>query len=106
MTILIIFANTMSLVRVFESVDDAIGDTRLFRLRRTGAGSATPICAEAAFVGIGGGIRDRAAQAMIEQGERDLELEDRRCRDLAGPRRRRGRPVRRRARPHRRATLI
>ena len=56
---------------VYESTDDAIGNTPLFRLGRLGAGIAAPIYAKAEFLNIGGSVKDRAALSMIEQAERD-----------------------------------
>ncbi|WP_328917368.1 MULTISPECIES: pyridoxal-phosphate dependent enzyme [unclassified Streptomyces] len=59
---------------VHESVEDAIGDTPLFRLSRLGAGLATPVYAKVEFLGVGGSVKDRAALSMIEAAEADGSL--------------------------------
>jgi cystathionine beta-synthase len=59
---------------VFESVDDAIGGTPLFRLRGLGHGVTAPVYAKAEFYSVGGSVKDRAALAMIEAAERDGTL--------------------------------
>ncbi|WP_371494112.1 pyridoxal-phosphate dependent enzyme [Kitasatospora sp. NBC_00374] len=56
---------------VYESVDDAIGGTPLFRLTRLGEGIAAPIYAKVEFLGIGGSVKDRAALSMVLAAERD-----------------------------------
>ncbi|MFJ1705975.1 pyridoxal-phosphate dependent enzyme [Kitasatospora sp. NPDC088346] len=56
---------------VYESVDDAIGGTPLFRLARLGEGIAAPVYAKAEFLSIGGSVKDRAALSMVLAAERD-----------------------------------
>jgi cystathionine beta-synthase len=59
-------------MQVYESVTDAIGRTPLFRLNHVD--TPAPIYVKAEFLSIGGSVKDRAAQAMIEQAERDGSL--------------------------------
>ncbi|HEY3753320.1 MAG TPA: pyridoxal-phosphate dependent enzyme [Pseudonocardiaceae bacterium] len=60
------------MMQVYESVTDAIGRTPLFRLNHVD--TPAPIYVKAEFLSIGGSVKDRAAQAMIEQAERDGSL--------------------------------
>lgn len=59
---------------VFGSVLEAIGDTPLIRLRRTGSDLVAPIYAKAEFLSPGGSVKDRAALAMVDDAERSGAL--------------------------------
>lgn len=57
------------MVKRFESVLDAIGDTPLIRLQRLAKGLAPVIYAKIEFVNPGGSVKDRIAKAMVEAAE-------------------------------------
>ncbi len=58
----------------YESVLDSIGWTPLIRLRRVGAGLATPVFGKAEYANPGGSVKDRIGLAIIEDAEKRGEL--------------------------------
>lgn len=59
------------MLKRYESVLDAIGETPLVRLNCVGEDLSASIYAKLEFVNPGGSVKDRVAVAMIEQAERD-----------------------------------
>ncbi|MDQ5841136.1 MAG: pyridoxal-phosphate dependent enzyme [Chloroflexota bacterium] len=58
----------------YDSVLDTIGWTPLIRLRRVGAGLATPVFGKAEYANPGGSVKDRIGLAIIEEAEKKGEL--------------------------------
>lgn len=58
-------------MHVYESVEEGIGGTPLFRLRHLADPAGAPVYAKAEFLNVGGSVKDRAALSMIEAAERD-----------------------------------
>jgi cystathionine beta-synthase len=61
-------------VDIKESILDAVGDTPLVRLSRLGRSLKPQLVAKIEALNPGGSIKDRAALALIEAGERDGHL--------------------------------
>jgi cystathionine beta-synthase len=59
----------MSLVDVYESLLDLMGNTPLVRLRRVTAGRAPQVLAKVEYFNPGGSVKDRIAVRMIEAAE-------------------------------------
>lgn len=57
-----------------DNVLEAIGETPLIRVHRIVKGLLTPIYAKIEFVNPGGSVKDRIAQAMVEDAEADGRL--------------------------------
>ncbi len=57
------------MVKRFENVLDAVGDTPLIRLQRLAKGLTPAIYAKIEFVNPGGSVKDRIAKAMVESAE-------------------------------------
>jgi len=57
------------MVKRFENVLDAVGDTPLIRLQRLAKGLTPAIYAKIEFVNPGGSVKDRIAKAMVEAAE-------------------------------------
>ena len=62
-------------LRPYDSVLDTIGWTPLIRLGRIGAGLRTPIYGKAEYANPGGSVKDRIGLAIIEDAERQGELQ-------------------------------
>jgi cystathionine beta-synthase len=62
-------------LRPYDSVLETIGWTPLIRLARVGAGLKTPIFGKAEYANPGGSVKDRIGLAIIEQAERQGELQ-------------------------------
>ena len=58
----------------YDSVLDTIGWTPLVRLRRVGAGLATPVFGKAEYANPGGSVKDRIGLAIIEAAEKKGDL--------------------------------
>jgi cystathionine beta-synthase len=58
----------------YDSVLETIGWTPLIRLRRVGAGLATPVFGKAEYANPGGSVKDRIGLAIIEAAEKKGEL--------------------------------
>lgn len=58
----------------YDSVLETIGWTPLIRLRRVGAGLATPVFGKAEYVNPGGSVKDRIGLAIIEAAEKNGDL--------------------------------
>ena len=58
----------------YDSVLDTIGWTPLVRLRRVGAGLATPVFGKAEYANPGGSVKDRIGLAIIEAAEKNGDL--------------------------------
>src|SRR6202050_4162143 len=65
-------AATQSVIK--DSILDTIGNTRLVRLSRIGAGLRPQLIAKLETFNPGGSIKDRVAVALIEAAERDGRL--------------------------------
>ncbi|OAT82265.1 cysteine synthase A [Desulfotomaculum copahuensis] len=56
---------------IYESVTDLIGGTPLLRLKRVGAGLPAAVVAKLEYFNPGGSVKDRIAERMIREAERD-----------------------------------
>src|SRR5687768_7282808 len=57
-----------------DSIESNIGNTPLIRLRRISKGLPVQVLAKAEYLNPGGSVKDRAALAMILEGERSGRL--------------------------------
>jgi cystathionine beta-synthase len=59
------------MIKRFENVLEAIGDTPLIRVHRTAGGLSAAVYAKIEFVNPGGSVKDRIALAMVEAAEKE-----------------------------------